>query len=71
MQSKKHDHIESHTSFLGTSDQVSSTGSNMFCLEVGTAHRYTAGHTIQLNDNALIVYPVRFVQVAPVGGAHL
>jgi hypothetical protein len=44
----------------------------MSCLEVGTAHRYTVGHTIQLNDdNALIVYPVRFVQVAPVGGAHL
>jgi len=55
----------------GTSDQVSSTGSNMYCLEVGTAHRCTVGHTIQLNDNALNVYPVRFVQVAPVGGAHL
>jgi len=38
---------------------------------VGTAHRYPVGNTIQLNDNALIIYPVRFVRVAPVGGAHL
>jgi hypothetical protein len=41
------------------------------CLEVGTAQRYTVGHTIQLNDNAVIIDPVRFVQVALVGGAHL
>jgi hypothetical protein len=41
------------------------------CLEVGTAHRYAVGCTIQVNDNAFIIYAVRFVQVAPVGGAHL
>ncbi len=41
------------------------------CLEVGTAHRYTVGDTIHINDNALIIYAVHFVQVAPVGGAHL
>ena len=41
------------------------------CLEVGTAHRYNVGETIQLNDHALIIYPARFVQVPPVGGAHL
>ena len=44
----------------GTSAQVSLTGSNLFCLEVDTAHRYTVGHTIQLNNNALIVLPGSF-----------
>jgi hypothetical protein len=38
---------------------------------VGTAHRYNVEETIQIDNQALIIYPVRFVQVAPVGGAHL
>src|SRR6266850_6266876 len=36
-------------------------------LEVGTAHRYNVEETIQIDNQALIIYPVRFVQVAPVG----
>jgi hypothetical protein len=40
-------------------------------LEVGTAHRYAVGQTIQPNDEASIINAVRFVQVASVGGAHL
>jgi len=42
-----------------------------FRLEVGTAHRYNVEDTIQINGHALIIYPVRFCQVAPVGDAHL
>jgi len=38
---------------------------------VGIAHRRDVEDTLQLNDQALIIYPVRFGQVAPVGGAHL
>jgi len=51
----------------GTSDQVASTRSTNVRLEVGTAHRYPVENTIQLNDNAVIIYPVRFVQVVPGG----
>ena len=40
------------------------------CLEVGTAHG-TPWKTPFTNDNALIIYAVRFIQLAPVGGAHL
>ena len=40
-------------------------------LEVGTAHRYNVKDTIQINGHALIIYPVRFCQVAPMGDAHL
>lgn len=54
----------------GTSDQLWSTRRRI-CLEVGNAQRYTVGETIQINDNALVIDPAGFVQVAPVGGAHL
>jgi len=50
---------------------VSSTRSTNVRLEVGTAHRYNEGDTIQISDHALIIYAVRFVQVAPLGDAHL
>ena len=40
-------------------------------LEVGTAHRYNVEDTIQIDGRPLIIYPVRFCQVAPVGDAHL
>jgi hypothetical protein len=40
-------------------------------LEVGTAHRYNVENTIQINGHALIIHPVRFCLVAPVGDAHL
>ena len=40
-------------------------------LEVGTAHRYNVEATKQTNGHALIIYSVRFCQVAPVGDAHL
>ena len=40
-------------------------------LEVGIAHRYNVGETIQINDHTFNIYLVRFVQVAPVGDAHL
>jgi hypothetical protein len=50
---------------------VSSTPISNLRLDMGTAHRYAAGHTIQINDSALMINPVRFIQVAPVGGAHL
>ena len=55
----------------GDSDQVSSTRNTNVRLEVGAAHRYNLVDTIQINDHALIIYAVRFVQVAPVGDAHL
>jgi hypothetical protein len=57
--------------FTGIFDLVSATPGSNVRLEVGTANRYAAGHTIQLNESALIINPVRFIQVAPVGGAHL
>jgi hypothetical protein len=40
-------------------------------LEVGTARRYIVEVTIQINNHELIIYAIRLVQGAPVGGAQL
>ena len=40
-------------------------------LEVGIAHRLNVEDSIQLSGCRLIIYPVRFCQLAPVGDAHL
>ena len=54
----------------GSSDQVSSKR-RVRLFRGGHRPPVQRGKHHSPNDNALIIYAVRFVQFAPVGGAHL